>query len=129
MIVFAAVACVGWLRYSEAGLCCAVIEGHRWDEKSQRFDPVVIRIDDPQLLAQVQPWRDSMRREARNQALRRAVPWLFRRYCENALRQPMETLTLVFEDGCHESEHVNVYKTPFGDCWRRAQKRDRDPGP
>jgi hypothetical protein len=84
---------------------------------------VVIRVDDPQLLAQVQPWREAVRREACEDSFRRLVRWFRRRqYCENALRQPMERLTLVYRDGHQEVEEVNIDKTPFGDCWQKAQR-------
>jgi hypothetical protein len=123
-----AVVCIfAWLRDQRAGLRYAEVEGFRWDEKTQRCISVVLRVDDPQLLAQVQPWRDAVRREARNKALQDLLPWLQHRpQCENALRQPMERLTLGYEDGHRETEQVNVYKTPFGDCWRKWYRSGAD---
>jgi hypothetical protein len=112
-----------WSRSADAGLRYVRVEGLRWDEERQRCIRVVIRVDDPQLLAQVQPWREAVRREACEDSFRRLVPWFQRRqYCENALRQPMERLTLVYRDGHREVEQVNIYKTPFGDCWQKAQR-------
>jgi len=118
----AVVACVTLLRHADAGLCYVAVEGYQWDERNQRLNSLSVWIDDPRLLAQVQPWRDSMRREARDQLLRRLLGQLrLGRYCENSLRQPMESLTLVYDDGRREVERVNICKTPFGDCWRQAK--------
>ena len=119
-----------WFPYANAGIRYAQVEGCRWDEKTQRCIAVIIRVDDPQLLAQVEPWREAVRRDARDEALRRLVRWLQRRpHCENALRQPMERLTLVYENGHRETEQVNVYKTPFGDCWQKSQRSGADVAP
>jgi hypothetical protein len=108
IVVIAALAIAGviaWLWYDNTGhLSYAELEGFRWDEKGERYHKVTIRVDDPQLLVQVQPWRDAVRREARDKSLRRFVRWLQgRQHCENALRQPMERLTLVYENGHRES--------------------------
>jgi len=96
---------IAWFWNDNASkLSYAEIEGPHWDKNAQRIGRVSIRADDPQLLAQVQPWRDALRREARNASFRRMVRHLQgAHHCENALRQPMERLTLVYENGKRES--------------------------
>ena len=97
-------------------------KGFRWDEETQRCVSVVVRVDDPRVLAQVRPWRGAACREARHESLRRLGRWLSSRpHCEYALRQLVERLTLVYEDGRREVEDVDIHRTPFGDCWQKAR--------
>jgi hypothetical protein len=102
----------------------AEVEGHVWDKDTQGVVSVVIRIDDRQVLDQVRPWRNELRRKARDQALQGLMSSVSnRRHCESAFRQPWERLTLVYEDGHREIENVDVYKTPLGDLWQEARKK------
>jgi len=123
LVLLMALAMVGvfaWHHFAPAGrLCYAEVEGSRWDKETQSSRSVVIRVDDPQILAQVLLWRDAVRKEARDNSLRRLMRRLQgQQYCENALAQRFDRLTLVYENGHRETEQVNVCRTPFENCWR-----------
>jgi hypothetical protein len=104
-LAFAGVVACFWY-YNAGQISYAELKGFGWDEKAEDFVTITLRVDDPQLLAQVQPWRDALRREACDESVRRFVRLLLgRQHCENALRQPMERLTLVYENGHRETMH------------------------
>ena len=108
VVILGALAIAGLITYfwceNSRQLAYAELEGFRWDENTQDVFWVTIRVDDRQMLAEVQPWRDALLREARDKSLRRFVDWLQgSQECENALRQSFERLTLVYENGDHET--------------------------
>jgi hypothetical protein len=122
-IALAIVALVAFSFYhpSKGQLCYAELQGHWWDEKSDKGVSKLIRIEEPHLLAKLAAWRDSMEQQARAESFRqlqqRLLPWLYESKCENALRQPLEQLTLVYMDGHIETKNVDVNKTPLRDSW------------
>ena len=124
VLSLAALAC--WLQGHHGGrLRHAEVEGFSRDRDTDTWARTTVRVEDPAVLAQVGPWRASLRQQAGKKALRRLLSWFGPSYCENALRQPMERLTLVYEDGRREQEWVNVYRTPFRDCWKEAKAGKR----
>ncbi len=119
---------LAWLRFGSAGrLSYAEVRGRQWDEKTKSSIWVVIRVDDPQVLAQVQPWRDALRQEAREASLKRLARWLRgRQHSENAMRQPIDCLALVYENGHQEILAVNVYQTPFATSYKKLVRKELD---
>ena len=64
VLSLAALAC--WLQGHNAGrLRYAEVEGFSWDEDAQRYIPAVLCVEDPGVLAQVGPWRSSLRQQDR----------------------------------------------------------------
>jgi hypothetical protein len=102
-------------------LCCVQIDGICWDDTTESCFPLTIQIDDESTLAQVRPWRQSVRATARKKVLQELLPPLRRSQCENALRQGLERVTLVYEDGHREGLGVNIYATPFRNQWIESQ--------
>jgi hypothetical protein len=122
-IALAIVALVAFSFYhpSKGQLCYAELQGLWWDKKSDKGVLKLIRIEEPHLLAKLVAWRDSLEQQARAENFRqlqqRLLPWLYPRQSENALRQILERLTLVYEDGHIETKNVDVNKTPLRDSW------------
>jgi hypothetical protein len=103
-------------------LRCVQIDGPCWDDTTVGRVDLTIQIDDEQTLAQVKPWRHWVRATARKKALQELWPPLRRSPCENALRQGLERVTLVYEDGHREELGVvNIYATPFRHNWAESK--------
>jgi hypothetical protein len=116
-----ALAIVAYFQYSGPALSYAEVEGFRWDKNTGRCISLVIRVDDPRVLAKVQSWRRATWWKARRQQLLRFARSLQgQRQSENALRQPVEALTLVYDDGRREVEAIDIRQTPFRDLWQEA---------
>ena len=97
------------------------IDGFCWDETTEQCIPLAIQIDDERALAEVIPWRHSVHQQAQKKALCRFLPPLGRTQCENSLRQGLERVTLIYEDGRREELTVNVYASPFRNQWTESQ--------
>jgi hypothetical protein len=82
---------------------------------------LAIQFDDERALAEVIPWRHSLHQQAQKKALYRLLPPLGRTQCENSLRQGLERVTLIYEDGRREELTDNVYATPFRNQWIESQ--------
>jgi hypothetical protein len=95
------------------------VDGVFWDRDGENCTPMSIRVEDQRALADLQRWRRSRDWFVTRQALSR----LFsprRSWCENALRQPLERVTLVYTSGRTEQDYVNVDATPLRAAWEEA---------
>jgi hypothetical protein len=108
-------------RHTSSRLRSVQIDGFCWDETSHTYIPFAIQIDDERDLAEVRPWRHSLHQQAQKKALYRLLPPLRRTQCENSLRQGLERVTLVYEDGRREELTVNIYATPFRNQWIESE--------
>jgi hypothetical protein len=120
---------LGWFHNTNpATLWYAEVAGLRWDEHANDSISVVIRVDDPHVLAQIRQWRAAVRQKAYDESLWRLLGGR-QGHCDNALRQPTERLTLIYKNGHRELEQVDIYTTPFADHWRKIVLATRTPLP
>jgi hypothetical protein len=122
-------------RSPRPGLRYAEIEGDRYDEKTQHWIRVVVRVEDPRVLARVRPWRNAERQKEFNESVRRLERWIQGiPNCVNSLKQigllGIQRLTLVYEDGHREIvESIDVEESPFRDCWQEAEGKQLTDAP
>ena len=108
-------------------LCYVEVDGVVCDEETSNCTPLRIRVEDQRALADLQRWRRSRDWFVTRQTLSRHFPpW--QSWCENALRQPLERITLVYASGRTEQDYVNVNVTPLRAAWEEASHARRSAG-